>query len=87
MSAHSNVPVHIQGSEGTHSCQAGVKDVCCRVSPVKVPAAAGTVMSVEPLKGMPLIFLAVCNTVAVAALPLKAPLKVAAVIVPVPVIL
>ena len=64
-----------------------LKTFVARVSPVKVPAAAGTVMSVEPLKGMQLIFLAVCNAVAVAALPVKVPLKVAAVIVPVSVIL
>ena len=62
-----------------------LKTFVASVSPVKVPAAAGTVMSVEPLKGMPLIFLAVRNTVAVAALPDKAPLKVAAVIVVAPV--
>ena len=68
-------------------CRLDVVTPAARVSPVKVPAAAGTVMSVEPLKGMPLIFLAVCNAVAVAALPVKVPLKVAAVIVPVSVIL
>ena len=41
-----------------------------RVAPVKVPAAAATVMSDVPLKLVPLIRRAVCNAVAVPAFPL-----------------
>ena len=40
-----------------------------RVEPVNVPAAAVTVISAEPLNETPLMFRAVCNTVAVPALP------------------
>ena len=42
-----------------------------RVSPVSVPAAAVTVMSALPLKLVPLMFRAVCNVVAVEALPVR----------------
>ena len=46
--------------------------VALRAVPVRVPAAAVTVMSAEPLKLTPLMFLAVCKVVAVEALPVKA---------------
>jgi hypothetical protein len=51
------------------------------VVPVNVPAAAVTVMSADPLNDTPLMFLAVCNVVAVEALPVRAPANVVAVIV------
>lgn len=40
-----------------------------RVVPVRVPAAAVTVMSADPLNATPLMLRAVCNVVAVAAFP------------------
>jgi hypothetical protein len=46
-----------------------------RVVPVRVPAAAVTIISSEPLKAIPLIFLGVCSVVAVDALPVRAPTK------------
>ena len=64
-----------------------LKTFVASVSPVKVPAAAVTTIGDPPVKVTPLIVLPVANVVAVVALPDKAPLKVAAVIVPVPVIL
>jgi len=56
MSAHSNVPAHIQRSEGYPQMSDWiVVTPAARVSPVKVPAAAGTVivMGVEPSKANP----------------------------------
>lgn len=47
-----------------------------RVVPVKVPAAAVTVMSAVPLKLTPLMSLAFCKAVAVEALPVRAPANV-----------
>jgi hypothetical protein len=46
-----------------------------RVAPVRVPAAAVTTISSEPLKATPLMFLAVCSVVAVDAFPVKAPVN------------
>ena len=46
------------------------------VVPVKVPAAAVTVISAEPSKATPLMFLVAANLVAVDALPVNAPTKV-----------
>ncbi len=43
------------------------------VLPVRVPAAAVTVMSAEPLKEVPLMLRAVCKIVAVPALPVMEP--------------
>lgn len=48
------------------------------VAPVNVPAAAVTVMSAEPLNDVPLMLRAVCNVVAVVALPDKAAVTVPA---------
>ena len=78
-------------------CRLDVVTPAARVSPVKVPAAAGTVivMGVEPSKLTPLIVLPPpANLVAVSALPVKvpvtlpdkAPWKVVAVILVAPVI-
>jgi hypothetical protein len=47
-----------------------------RVAPERVPAAAVTVISAEPLKETPLMLLAVARVVAVDALPVRAPTKV-----------
>jgi hypothetical protein len=47
-----------------------------RVLPERVPAAAVTVMSAEPLKATPLMFREVARVVAVDALPVRAPTKV-----------
>jgi hypothetical protein len=47
-----------------------------RVEPVRVLAAAVTVISAEPLNDVPLIVLAVARVVAVDALPVRAPTKV-----------
>ncbi|KKS68977.1 MAG: hypothetical protein UV39_C0025G0006 [Candidatus Azambacteria bacterium GW2011_GWA2_42_62] len=58
------VVVPVMGEEDT--------TVALRAVPVRVPAAAVTVMSAEPLKLTPLMFLAVCKVVAVEALPVKA---------------
>ena len=49
-----------------------------KVLPDNVPAAAVTVMSALPLNDTPLMLLAVCNVVAVVALPDKEPVKVEA---------
>jgi hypothetical protein len=46
------------------------------VAPVNVPAAAGTVIFVLPLKFTPFIDLAVCSTVAVVAFPVIVPVTV-----------
>jgi hypothetical protein len=46
-----------------------------RVLPERVPAAAVTVMSAEPLKATPLMFREVARVVAVDALPVRAPTK------------
>jgi hypothetical protein len=46
-----------------------------RVFPVRVPAAAVTVMLAEPSNEVPLIVLAVARVVAVDALPVRAPTK------------
>jgi hypothetical protein len=56
------------------------------VDPVRVPAAAVTVMAAEPSKFTPFIALAVARVVAVEAFPVRAPVKVDAVMLPVPVI-
>jgi hypothetical protein len=58
-----------------------------RVLPLRVPAAAVTVISAEPLKETPLMLRAVCRVVAVEALPVKAPVNVVAEMLPVPVML
>ena len=47
--------------------------VALRVVPVKVPASAVIVMLAVPSKEVPFMVLAVCNAVAVDALPVKAP--------------
>jgi len=47
-----------------------------KVAPVNVPAAAVTVMSPEPLKATPLMFLEVWRVVAVSALPEIEPVMV-----------
>lgn len=52
-----------------------------KVPPVSVPAAAVTVMSAEPSNATPFMLRAVASFVAVAALPVKAPMKVVAVAV------
>ena len=49
--------------------------VALRVVPLKVPAAAVTVMLPVPSKEVPFMVLAVCNAIAVLALPVKAPIK------------
>ena len=50
-----------------------VTTVALSVVPVRVPAAAVTVIFPVPSKLTPLMFLAVCKVVAVEALPVKAP--------------
>ena len=58
-----------------------------KVEPVRVPAAAVTVIAAEPSKFTPLIARAVARVVAVDAFPVRAPVKVVADIEPVPVML
>ena len=67
-------------------CRPDVVTPSASVVPVKALAFTVIVMGDAPVKVTPLIVLPVVNVVAVVALPVKAPLKVVAVIVPVPVI-
>ena len=68
-------------------CRLDAVTPAASVVPVKALAFTVIVMGDAPVKVTPLIVLPVVNVVAVVALPVKAPLKVVAVIVPVPAIL
>src|SRR5579863_7777638 len=63
------VPTTVRADRVPTDVSEDVTTVEFRVVPVRVPAAAVTVMLAVPSKATLLIFLAVCRAVAVAALP------------------
>ena len=77
------VPVTVKPERVPREVKEEVTTVALRVVPVKVPAAAVTVISADPLNDTPLMFLAVCRVVAVEALPVRGPVKPVEVNIPV----
>ena len=72
-SALSSIPVDLNAAIVPSEVNELAVTPLARVAPVKVPAAAVTVIAAEPSKFTPLIALAVAKAVAVEALPVNAP--------------